>query len=260
LYIISIPITRDKSYISCHHPVSAAQAQKFPLVHKLESKVTSLALKGWTKLSTSKNSVNVRVTKFVQNLLDSILYEENCLTSFPSKSTMVREIKQSIQQETKLMQTEIDNLSIPLDQLKPITVYHPEFQSPEEVLAQMQRFRANSYQHHKKWAILSAIAVPLTLPFALVPVLPNIPGFYAAYRLYCNVKALLGVKHLDYLLQSDTHHLTFKAVPALDKAYSQTETGEMLLTQNTIDDLGSLGLDHLKSDLQKALKQEAAKL
>ena len=50
--------------------------------------------------------------------------------------------------------------------------------------------------------------IPISLPFALVPIVPNVPGFYIAYRLYCNVKALLGVKHLDYLLEDCTHIAT----------------------------------------------------
>ena len=300
IYVVSIPITNYKSYIYCNHKpsiLSKAQLQRISWITKLESKFTGLASKGWNKLSTSDKTVNVKITNIINKLLNTISYEENCLKSFPSQKAMIREINEELLDAIKskldtdssvMVQSEIDTLSIPVDQLKPIPIYHPSFQNPTTILNQLNRFRDEGHAMHMKYATLCAIGVPLSLPFALVPVLPNVPGLYLSYRLYCNIKALLGVKHLDYLLESSskeglskevsskdtskvndksnvtTEHLTFKAIPAIDTFYhpsEATQTETIIITNDIIDSLcKELGFAHLKDDLHKALHQETERL
>jgi len=42
--------------------------------------------------------------------------------------------------------------------------------------------------------------MPIVAPFAIVPVIPNIPFFYLLYRAFSHWKALSGAKHLEFLL------------------------------------------------------------
>ncbi|KAK6455809.1 mitochondrial K+-H+ exchange-related-domain-containing protein [Scheffersomyces xylosifermentans] len=313
IYVLSIPITTSRSYIYCNHKptiLDSTQKQKFPLVTKIESKVMGIATKGWDKLSNSKQSVNIKITNFIKRLLSTIPYEENCLKSFPSKSAMIREInEESIEEVNKklklenptsaLVQTQIQELQIKHDQVKPIPLYHPSFQKPTTILTQLYNFRDEAHSKHLKYSILCAIGIPISLPFALVPVVPNVPGFYIAYRLYCNVKALMGVKHLNYLLEnskntkkveekdgenykleaisdestiSDTEHLAFKTLNDLDSIYKKEHSSDVLvehvqeeeriiISKEIIEDLTSqLNMGNLKDDLLKALKQETARL
>lgn len=309
IYVISIPITTSKSYIYCNHrpsTLSPKQLANIPLIYKLENKLINLASKGWSKLTNSKQSVNQKVVSFIKKLLDTIPYEENCLKSFPTKATMIREINEESSHFTegnkdesgsdssgqmpvhKIVQAQVDDLKISTDQLKPIPLYHPQFQNPSVILNQLYSFEEENKKKHKNQAILCAIGIPITLPFALVPILPNVPGFYLAYRLYCNIKALLGLQHLNYLLETkkggdpeianqstvnDTLHITFKEIEGLNQLYLQHNNPNLLqdpieddeetviINEDTINQIvEKFELTNLKEDLLKALKQETKRL
>lgn len=298
IYVIAVPITNYKSYIFCNHRPSLldkSQLQAIPWLTKIETKATGLVTKGWKKLTDSDNSVNVKVVTFVKKMLDTIPYEENCLKSFPSQKLMIREVNEESMDLLKakttsaaLIQSQIDDLQIPPNQIKPIPLYHPVFQQPSAILNQLYLFRDVAYSKHLKYATLCGIGIPVSLPFALLPVLPNVPGFYLAYRLYCNVKALMGVKHLDYLLKDcshpdakspqvatekdvvDTKHLAFTAVEALDELYrdipgfdapSPATQEKVIVSKDLIENFcRKFDLPHLREDLLKALRQESVRL
>jgi hypothetical protein len=294
--VISIPITSAKSYIYCHHKpglLHESQRKTVPLVVKYENKIIDFATKGWNKLLLSDKSWNVRIVKLIKSLLDTIPYEENCLKSFPLKAAMIREINldkvgteqlisnmspelkefEQPAKTTTILHSHFENQKIPLEQLVPIPLYHPSFQHPSKILGQLHSFRENAYRHHVKYSWLCAIGIPISLPVALVPVLPNVPGLYLSYRLYCNIKALQGIKHLDYLLAkkpdskgsvSDTNHLKFAPVDTLDKIYGKivpTAEESVIITPEIIDRLvEELQVPSLKQDLRKALSQEQKRL
>lgn len=297
IFVISIPITTSKSYIYCNHrpsTLSPKQLANIPFIYKLEGKFVKLASKGWSKLSNSKQKVNQKIVDLVKRLLATIPYEENCLRSFPSKATMIREINEESlhlvtdEKDHKVVPGQYDDLKIDTNQLKPIPLYHPQFQKPSTILTQLYSFEEETKKRHTRQAILCAIGIPITLPFAILPVVPNVPGFYLAYRLYCNIKVLLGIQHLDYLLENkqhtehevadettvnDTSHITFKSVDGLDLLYAKYNESRLLLNElvqeeetviineEIIEELvEKLGLTNLKEDLLKAYKQETKRL
>ncbi|KAK6460727.1 mitochondrial K+-H+ exchange-related-domain-containing protein [Scheffersomyces coipomensis] len=312
IWVISIPITSSRSYIYCNHKptiLDGSQLQRFPLVTKLETRLIGIASKGWQKLASSKFWVNKRIYEFANQVLKRVPYQENCLKSFPSKRAMIREINEESLEEVNrklnndsgnhhpnIIQTDVDEFKIPLDQLKSIPLYHPSFQNPSIILNQLYNFRDKEKSKHRKYAILCAIGIPISLPFALIPVVPNIPGFYLAYRLYCHVKALTGVNHLDYLLEgsetaligeedegdtgelladpktvADTRHISFKSISQIDKYYDNPtminsnsiseDEEKVIINEDIITRLcNDLELDHLKEDLLRALSQESTRL
>lgn len=304
IYIISIPITPSKSYIYCNHKpaILTTQAQKYPLITKLETRAVTLALKLWTSISTSKNRINVKITELVKRLLATIRYEENCLKSFPSKTAMIREVNRENRNlaigeadrsenaefkghlgqnqviETKseqdnagqnahlspsfvtetgsrthILQSQVGPLNLTPKDLIRIPFYHPTFQSPKSILTQLESYRVEGLAYHKKYALGCLIGIPICLPLALIPVMPNVPGFYLAYRLYCNVKALAGIKHLDYLVENEgKEHLEFKPLKEID-----VNGEEGYLTEGGVDKLvDELKIGFLKEDLLRAIKQE----
>lgn len=283
IFVLSIPITSRKSFIYCHHKKSLLnlkQINDIPWLVKAESKLVELATKAWTKLVTSELSVNKQIVSFVLKLLNAIPYNENCLRSFPSQSTMIREINEKDLDSLPkaVMMAAVESNAVSLDQLKPIPVYHPTTQSPQAILAQMHEFKTSLMTYHRKWSILCAIGIPLTLPVALVPVVPNVPGFYLAYRLYCHLQALRGAKNLGYLLEIDgepidesddtvtsTYHLRFDGVPELDfvpaKAETEITSEHMVLDSKTVPWLvEKTGLSEIKEDLYRATVQEERRL
>lgn len=286
LFVISVPITTHRSYIYCNHKSSlldSSQTKTVPQIVHWENKIVGLATKAWHKLTESEMSINKRVVSLVRKLLNTIPYSENSLRSFPSKRAMVREINQEHFSELPrlIMTSEVEAGKFSLDQLKPIPVYHPRFQDPQAILDQLIGTREKWDAYHRKWALLCGLGVPLTLPLAVVPVVPNVPGFYLAYRCYCHIKASMGAHNLGYLLEcasddpsvEDTTHLVFKACPELDvpfladatfakvRSEDSDEDERILIGPETIDRLvESLELHHLREDLHKALSQESARI
>ncbi|CAN3353059.1 hypothetical protein DICA1_A08108 [Diutina catenulata] len=195
-----------------------------------------------------------------------------------------------------VLQGSVTELNIPPAQLQRIPFYHPSFQQPCAILDQLYHFRDTAHATYRRNAIWCAIGIPLTLPFALVPVVPNVPCFYLCYRLYCNWKALEGVKNMDYLLETahpidpkeskksvceiladdklvaDTTHLSFKPITNLDKIYTLNNTEEelappvqaeekVLINEEIIDVVTKrLNVPKLKEDLMKAMHQEQKRL
>lgn len=277
IFVLSVPITTRHSYIYCNHSFSLLGAnQKLPWLITVENKLVSLALRVWDKLHKSQFIVNKKIVDWARKLLDTIPYNESCLKSFPSKTVMIREIngQEAKNKRTIMLTGELQKSNIDLAQLKPIPVYHPLFQDALTIVEQMKTFRNELGTYHKKRAMWCALGIPVSLPLALIPVLPNVPGFYFAYRLYCHVKALTGVRNMGYLLESesgeadnDMVHLSFEPTAGLDKVYSlaqdvkENQDETVVLTHDAIDALmNTTGLHHLADELHKALRQEIARL
>ncbi|GEQ72302.1 hypothetical protein JCM33374_g5989 [Metschnikowia sp. JCM 33374] len=286
IFLLSIPITTHRSFIYCHHNASLLnkdQMNAVPWLVKSEKKLVGLAVKAWDKLVSSDIAINKKIVALVSRLLNSIPYNENCLRSFPSKEAMVRETaaSQSHDLPRAIMTSEIDQKNLSVDQLKPIPVYHPKIQDPHATLSQMHHFKTELTAHHRKWAIVCAIGIPVSLPLALIPVAPNVPGFYLAYRLYCHLQALRGAKNLGFLIENNSTsveekhqsddsiastHLKFQHSSDLDGAFVGVEPHsgvqeQMLLDSTTVDKLvETTGLVEIKEDLYRAFKQESKRL
>lgn len=297
--MLSIPITSHVSYIHCNHKPGPAQTSRLPYLAKAEAKLVATVARAWTKLVRLESRINRLIVRGVRKLLASVPYDENCLSSFPSKQLMIREINhehvEAVESElgeklelirdkpetNRVLTSDVAAGTVQLHQLDPIPVYHPRFQAPQAVLHQLHQFRDVLGARHRRLALWCGAGIPLTLPFALVPVVPNVPGFYLAYRLYCHIRALRGVKNLGYLLETDsqepgvddTTHLTFRAWPELDSAYladatfrkveapDADEGEQILLTPAAIDRLAAeIGLPALADELHRALAQELARI
>ncbi|OBA24286.1 hypothetical protein METBIDRAFT_10437 [Metschnikowia bicuspidata var. bicuspidata NRRL YB-4993] len=284
IFLLSIPITTHRSFIYCHHNaglLNKDQLSRVSWLVKLEEKLVALAVKAWDKLVTSDLTINKKIVALVLRLLNSVPYNESCLRSFPSEEAMVRETNehQSHGLPRALMKAEIDANNVSLEHLKPIPVYHSKIQDPAVLLKQMHQFKTDLVARHSKWAVICAIGIPISLPIALVPLAPNVPGFYLTYRLYCHIQALRGAKNLGFLLESETAnsgetessvvsstHLTFKHHPDLDHLFASAEVEgqeqeKLLLDSNTVDRIvETTGLVEIKEDLYRAFKQERGRL
>lgn len=88
----------------------------------------------------------------------------------------------------------------------------------EKVPGILQQLATERQALHRKRMIWSIIGMPLSAPFILVPVIPNIPFFYLVFRAYSHWKALSGSKHLEFILQNKL----LKSVPSseLDEVYT----------------------------------------
>ncbi|KAJ5091548.1 hypothetical protein NUU61_006418 [Penicillium alfredii] len=60
---------------------------------------------------------------------------------------------------------------------------------------------------------------PITAPFGLIPVIPNIPFFYLVYRGWSHWRALNGAKHLEFIV--DKKLLNPVPLPELESLYAK---------------------------------------
>lgn len=148
--------------------------------------------------------------------MKKIPYEEWGLKTIPALSAKRKEMEISQQEKVEVL-------------------YPRLFMKDSKVLEACKQLALERQPLHRKRAIWSAIGAPLTLPFALLPIIPNIPGFYLLFRawshwkgVFCfhpvyyppanTISALKGAQHLEFLVQNNL----IKSSPstALDQLYT----------------------------------------
>lgn len=89
-----------------------------------------------------------------------------------------------------------------LESIKTTPVVYPgRFLAEGEVLTTLRRLAQERQGLHKQRLWWSIVGMPLSAPFALIPIVPNIPFFYLAFRAWSHYKALYGAKYLAVLLE-----------------------------------------------------------
>lgn len=94
---------------------------------------------------------------------------------------------------------------------------------------------------HRKRLLWSFIGMPISAPFALIPIIPNLPFFYLVFRAYSHWRALSGSKHVEYLLNKNL----IKAAPSpiLDELYANGKLGNDSKLEKAVDDIKVLEED-----------------
>ncbi|TXT15876.1 hypothetical protein VHUM_00379 [Vanrija humicola] len=86
------------------------------------------------------------------------------------------------------------------------------------LLPKLHRTLLHRIPHHKKMMRRFIYAVPLTWPFAIIPVIPNFPLFYVLWRAWSHYKAWRGATYLEALLKGGL--ITEADNEALGKIYT----------------------------------------
>lgn len=60
---------------------------------------------------------------------------------------------------------------------------------------------ASRQPHHRKRMIWCILGMPLTIPFIVIPVIPNLPFFYLVWRAWSHWRAFQSSKYLSDLIQ-----------------------------------------------------------
>lgn len=107
-----------------------------------------------------------------------------------------------------------------------VTLLYPPSIIPKETIPQALQTLASSRQAlHRSRLMWSFVGMPIVAPFAIVPVIPNIPFFYLAYRAFSHYKALLGIKHINLLLEKD--RFEYLESKTLDEVYKSAARGAL---------------------------------
>lgn len=258
--IIVIPVTGKKLFI--YHKHTADLLNENSSVIKLERWVNNKAGDVWGKLLASPKSYNKKIVSWVNKLLMNTPWTENSLKTIPGENYLLKRVskKDEPNNETKLSLKEYLSSKIPLEP-KPLNVYIPGSVITEEaVLSQLRSAYRDGIKYHKKQMLLCLLAIPLTIPVILVPLIPNVPGFYFTYRAYCNYKAYSGARHLRNIMEKHSPTLEFKDIEAYDEILRGQSETILLNEQNLPQITGLLQIPEVRIDLEKAITQEKALL
>jgi len=189
-----LPISTRRSLIYCQRlDIASAQEQSWL------DKGTARAAKLWAGWEKKDSGWQRKVVDYGNQALKRIPYEEWGLKSIPPLSSRRQEEEMS--------------------EKKAIEVIFPETLIPKaKVLDTLKTLGTERQALHKQRLIWSIVGMPLVAPFALVPVIPNLPFFYLVFRAWSHWRALSGSRHIEFLL--DKKLLIVQPSSILDKLYA----------------------------------------
>lgn len=193
IYFYALPLTTKKTFLHCKYNDSIFPNGKKNLEEKIINKFSTL----WKNFSESDNKINVNVTNLINKILSKIPWLETCLLSIPSQRFITRKLK-----DDYLTNDEIIEKNIKPEDLEKFDFYYPKSLTNIDLI--LENFKPEfkkEYELHKKGILRDLLLLPLTIPFAIIPLVPNIPGFYLLYRVYCHIKVIASLKYLIILLK-----------------------------------------------------------
>ncbi|KAK9239737.1 mitochondrial K+-H+ exchange-related-domain-containing protein [Lipomyces kononenkoae] len=257
--IIVLPLSTSSRLIITQR--TAAHA----LPPRLDDRLAKRAHTIWTNWENSNTAWKIKVTKWGNAAMDRIPYAEWSLKGvprapvglFPSRPKKWWEFwkhNEGFQDGKALVGTK----RVPL-------VYPPHLIKEHEAVDSVRQLAEKGLPHHFKYMLLSLGGLPLTLPVAVLPLIPNIPGFYLLYRVWSHWKAWEGAKLLKRIV--DESKFVMEPSHAIEGVYHSeapiisdlpdNPTGEkMLLQDSQVYTLAkAMDADEVQAELHRALAQ-----
>ncbi|KAK2820050.1 hypothetical protein FQN49_007769 [Arthroderma sp. PD_2] len=189
-----IPISTGRTLIYCKRLDAAVPTKQLSYLDRITNKATAT----WTKWEAAEKGWQKTLVTYGHRALQRIPYEEWGLKSVPPLSS---------RRETEELQSR-----------KPVELLYPKNAiQTSKVLGLLQQLATERQQLHRKRMWWSIVVAPLTAPFALVPVIPNIPFFFFCYRGWSHWRAWGGSKHLEFLLKENL--ITPRSLADLENVY-----------------------------------------
>ncbi|KAK3075370.1 hypothetical protein LTR53_001375 [Teratosphaeriaceae sp. CCFEE 6253] len=186
--IFLLPISTRRTLLYCERVASVpAPGQSQPYTERIIAKATT-TWAGWEK---AEKGWQKRLTGYGNQLFKRIPYQEWGLKSFPPA--------------TKVRLAEVDAAregdAGPGPGPGYECLYPGAFMKGRSVTDLLTQLATERQAFHRRGMITSMVWMPITVPFALVPVIPNIPFFWFAFRAYSHYRALAGGRFLHHLLR-----------------------------------------------------------
>lgn len=198
-----LPISTKQSLIYCQR-INQQLTKEKTYIDKITTKAATTWL-GWEK---HEKGWQKKITTYGNKLFQRLPYEEWGLKSIPPLS--VRRKSDELAGKEK------------------IRIEFPEsFMKQGAVIERLEYFGGKEkIAFHTKWMWGSVIGMPISAPFALIPIVPNLPFFYLAFRAWSHWRARSGSAHLEFLLEKKLIELAPSSI--LDKVYAVQGIGVSL--------------------------------
>ncbi|KAH6996296.1 mitochondrial K+-H+ exchange-related-domain-containing protein [Ilyonectria sp. MPI-CAGE-AT-0026] len=237
LFLLPLSTRRTLLYAQRLNVVTTAQDRSYL------DRGTVWAAKTWATWEKQESGWKRKVVDYGNYAFRRIPYQEWGLKSVPPLSTRRR----------------VDEL----EEREDIEVCYPSSVIPHAKAEGILRTLATERQAlHRRKLIWCCVGMPISIPFALVPVIPNLPFFYLLYRAWSHWRAIAGGKHIQWLLEKklvkpapskilDELYATHAATPKEPQNKEQT-----LLTQKEVQTFSSqLDIPALEIELERAIWQ-----
>jgi hypothetical protein len=156
------------------------------------------AAKTWAEWETSETTWKKKTIEYGNKALRRIPFEEWGLKSIPARR--------------KLPPGEFHSK---IDVSYPAMYQGLQKESLVDVLRRLSTERQKLHKNRLVWSIS---LMPISAPVGLIPILPNFPFLYLAFRAYSHWRALGGSRHLEAAINESL--LVPKPMPMLDSLYT----------------------------------------
>lgn len=168
----------------------------------IQDRIVKKAADTWTGWEAATSGWKKKVVDLGNKAISTVDYREHSLKSIASESAFKRALPEN---EDPSKST--------------LSVSHPDVMSTDFVREEIRILADEGVPRHKQKFTYSCIVIPFTAPFMLVPVVPNLPFFYVAYRAWCHYRAMQGASHLQRLLKEE--RLSFSGSKTLSEIYKK---------------------------------------
>lgn len=165
----------------------------------IPDKIVNKASSTWASWEKADSGWKKKLVTWGNKAISKIDYREHSLKSIMSESSFKRYYPDALTRKVHLS--------------------HPKALKQELVASELVKLAREGIPRHRQKFLYSFIAMPFTAPFMLIPVVPNIPFFYVAFRAWSHYRAMEGSKHLKLLLDQD--RIAYSPSAKLDEIYSK---------------------------------------
>ncbi|KAG8984604.1 hypothetical protein FRB90_005205 [Tulasnella sp. 427] len=197
-------------------PIADGEEPKKPT---LLQRGTKFASKTWTDWGQAEGGWKLKVHNWGEQIYERIEFEELALKSIdPSLGPKLKrdpDSSHAVSAEVKKAVESGQHVTVPL--------YHPP-SALGDPLSHLKNMLRERTPNHRKWMTIWIAISPLTAPFAILPIIPNIPFFFCVWRAWNHWRAYRGAKFLTELVEHNT--LIPTPHPALDEFYRSVEASQ----------------------------------
>lgn len=165
----------------------------------VSDRIVNKAASTWLSWEAAEKGWKKKIVELGNKAITRIDYREHSLKSIMSERAYRRYYPNSL--------------------TSPVQLNHPKAVDKSFITSELKTLAREGHPRHRQWFIYSLVLMPFTAPFMLIPVVPNIPFFYVAFRAWSHYRAMEGSKHLNLLLDQD--RITYSASSVLDDIYSK---------------------------------------